>query len=726
MRVFKNKPAPGDLVFGLFRSPKNFLACAETIMHPIDFSCPLPDELIITLSRVLQLGPAGVIAHRAGRAKELVGLLKSMEADNAAFLDSLPATPKKILRGKRMALWKHLSEKYECPDVGIIDEIAQGCPLTGLGVHSKLFPAGFQPAQKPADHLKRQHVWLRHQVLGKCRSSGNLEVDQECWDQTLSEVKDGWMEGPFESASAVTQHLGSDTWLCSRRFPLVQGDKVRLIDDAKESQINTAYYATNKLALQDVDCLVSLVMQMCRCFVQRREFAMRLSDGSTVSGRVAPDWGPEVSFLGRTLDLSSAYKQLPTSDQEPWSRIIVVHCPVDNKPKFFVSLVLPFGCTASVYFFNRASKNLWWLFQKMFMVIGTTYYDDYPTVEPEATAGSARACQELLLTSLGWKFAKEGKKALDFSQVFDVLGISLDLSGCNKGNFSINNKASRVEKILSQVDQFVTRGSVTSAEAAQVHGILNFAQGQYLGRVLQPAMRFFQRISLQGWNASLKSELAQVATFLATALLCGPPRVLNISDALTPVLLFTDGACEPAGHGFEVGAGLVVRDPVTGLFRVHETPIAQEVIDTWAATGKNQVIAACELYPILIAWLHYGKVFHNRRVIVFIDNSSVKTAAAKGASKQVELFALLSLICLEQSRHPTLVWYTRVPSKSNCADGPSRQNAKSTALDLGAQLGEPLGLSGPLLQFLEGTLSYPVLMKKLAEVWNKGEGAATP
>ena len=504
MRVFKNKPAPGDLVFGLFRSPKNFLACAETIMHPIDFSCPLPDELIITLSRVLQLGPAGVIAHRAGRAKELVGLLKSMEADNAAFLDSLPATPKKILRGKRMALWKHLSKKYECPDVGIIDEIAQGCPLTGLGVHSKLFPAGFQPAQKPADHLKRQHVWLRHQVLSKCRSSGNLEVDQECWDQTLSEVKDGWMEGPFESASAVTQHLGSDTWLCSRRFPLVQGDKVRLIDDAKESQLNTAYYATNKLALQDVDCLVSLVMQMCRCFVQRREFAMRLSDGSTVSGRVAPDWGPEVSFLGRTLDLSSAYKQLPTSDQEPWSRIIVVHCPVDNKPKFFVSLVLPFGCTASVYFFNRASKNLWWLFQKMFMVIGTTYYDDYPTVEPEATAGSARACQELLLTSLGWKFAKEGKKALDFSQVFDVLGISLDLSGCNRGNFSINNKASRVEKILSQVDQFVTRGSMTSAEAAQVHGILNFAQGQYLGRVLQPAMRFFQRISFARMERKLE------------------------------------------------------------------------------------------------------------------------------------------------------------------------------------------------------------------------------
>jgi hypothetical protein len=50
------------------------------------------------------------------------------------------------------------------------------------------------------------------------------------------------MEGPFDNEEAVTAHIGSSDWLCSRRFPLVQGEKVRLIDDAKESQLNTAYY----------------------------------------------------------------------------------------------------------------------------------------------------------------------------------------------------------------------------------------------------------------------------------------------------------------------------------------------------------------------------------------------------------------------------------------------------------------------------------------------------
>ena len=73
-----------------------------------------------------------------------------------------------------MALWKHLSLKFDCPDAGIVDEIAQGCPLTGIGAHSSLFPAGFQPAQKPADQLKKQHFWLRHQVVGRCRHQGTL------------------------------------------------------------------------------------------------------------------------------------------------------------------------------------------------------------------------------------------------------------------------------------------------------------------------------------------------------------------------------------------------------------------------------------------------------------------------------------------------------------------------------------------------------------------------
>ena len=51
----------------------------------------------------------------------------------------------------------------------------------------------------------------------------------------MSEVTDGWMEGPFDSEEAVSAHTGCSEWLCSKRFPLVQGDKVRLIDDAKES-----------------------------------------------------------------------------------------------------------------------------------------------------------------------------------------------------------------------------------------------------------------------------------------------------------------------------------------------------------------------------------------------------------------------------------------------------------------------------------------------------------
>lgn len=719
--AFNNKPRPGDKVKGVFRSPLNFLKCATQLHHPIDFACPLPDELVKTLGRILNWGPAKLVKHRAERAAELTKLVAELDAREIDLLSSLSPTPRRILSGKRMKLWKLLAERYQCPDTKILDEMLQGCKLTGTGTRSDLFPAGCQMAATSPQHLKSQHVWLRHHVVSSCKPSLEEDDDWDCWEQTLDEVKDGWMEGPFLDQQAVSEHLGTTEWLCSRRFPLRQGEKLRLIDDAKQSKINTAYHASNKLVLQDMDTLIALISQMIKHFVTRGEFYFTCSDGEVVSGRVAGDWGGKVQLVGRTLDLSSAYKQMPTSDDEPWTRVIAVYNPKTKSPQFFISLALPFGCTSAVYQFNRASKGLWWLMQRMFSVVCTTYFDDFPTVEPEATAPSARTCQEILLRAIGWKFASEGRKALEYSKRFDVLGITINLEQSSQGTFVVTNKDSRVDKILSTLDQFLTRKAVSQAEAAQFHGVLNFAQGQYLGRVLQPAMRFFQKVATFGWHNSDLVKLAEVASFLVAAVSGAPPRSISVSDCLQPALLFTDGACEPIEGGHQLTAGLVVWDPATNFRQVHEAVIPDRVKKAWQKTGKHQLIAACELFPILVAWHWFSKRFLHRRVLVFIDNSSVKAAAAKGASSQIELFSMLSLICLEQSRNPTLVWYTRVPSKSNCADGPSRGRAKQTAAELGADLGDPLSLPEPYVQFLEGSMSYPALMDQLTEVWNKGE-----
>ena len=58
-----------------------------------------------------------------------------------------------------------------------------------------------------------------------------------------------------------------------------------------------------------------------------------------------------------------------------------------------------------------------------------------PTVETDQTSESAREAAAGLLDALGWRFARDGKKALP-SERFNVLGVCMDLSqSVNDRNF---------------------------------------------------------------------------------------------------------------------------------------------------------------------------------------------------------------------------------------------------------------------------------------------------
>jgi hypothetical protein len=99
-------------------------------------------------------------------------------------------------------------------------------------------------------------------------------------EETASEeVSLRFLEGPFSSPSEVTEVLGHDNWRIMRRFVIEQGAKLRPIDDGLEAQLNSAHTSTIRLDLQDADYMVGKAKEL--------------------------DW------VGKTLDLSKAYKQLP-------------------------------------------------------------------------------------------------------------------------------------------------------------------------------------------------------------------------------------------------------------------------------------------------------------------------------------------------------------------------------------------------------------------------------
>ena len=295
----------------------------------------------------------------------------------------------------------------------------------GPGTLSGAFPRGYKPPQQTPEQLRSQCVWRRKATL----------ADLELWDQTLQEAQQGWITGPFHSESA---HLGTSQWLCARRFPIVQGDKVRIIDDCLQSGVDSAYTTLNKLRLMDADHFISLVLCIIKAASHHRS-TVALGAGVTRH----KGWGEGLGLLGKTLDLASAYKQLGCRPETSFNRVLVAWDPLAKSSRYFVATALMFGATSAVYSFNRCSASLHHLAVSLGSVCCTFYFDDCPCVEPKATAGSADVFLIGLLEVLGWKVALQPKKNLPFGETFAMLGVQMDLSNTDSGTLSMRNKPER-------------------------------------------------------------------------------------------------------------------------------------------------------------------------------------------------------------------------------------------------------------------------------------------
>ena len=62
-----------------------------------------------------------------------------------------------------------------------------------------------------------------------------------------------------------------------------------------------------------------------------------------------------------------------------------------------------FGASAAVYSFNRVSRSLWCLLNKMLAIPCGVFYDGFPMFSPESQAEDADAAASQLLDLLGWR-----------------------------------------------------------------------------------------------------------------------------------------------------------------------------------------------------------------------------------------------------------------------------------------------------------------------------------
>ena len=151
--------------------------------------------------------------------------------------------------------------KQMCNDAGVGDqtlfkELTEGFRLTGRMCESGQFPRKLRPAAITVKQLRDSAVWAKRMIYASCkRVASDPEIAEAVYQETMQQLHDGWVQGPFSMQQMDERHNGC--WIPSKRFGVRQGGKVRAVDDFSEFLINSSVTTTEKLALYGIDEVVN-------------------------------------------------------------------------------------------------------------------------------------------------------------------------------------------------------------------------------------------------------------------------------------------------------------------------------------------------------------------------------------------------------------------------------------------------------------------------------------
>lgn len=112
---------------------------------------------------------------------------------------------------------------------------------------------------------------------------------------------------------------------------------------------------------------------------------------------------------------------------------------------------------------------------RLFGLVWSNYYDDYPQLDVMASGGNARSAAERLFAMLGWRVSMKDTKRRSMAKCFDALGIS-------NGVVQVRNKRTRILQICSEIDCVLNDGNLPISVATSLKASYNpyFWQGACL------------------------------------------------------------------------------------------------------------------------------------------------------------------------------------------------------------------------------------------------------
>lgn len=654
------------LLVGIPADPASFALSALRLRHPFEDHAGVP-SVIDGLRFRMTSSVVAITEHRVRMLHHWRRRAAALEPQEAVLHARMHPNVREVMKGKRLLLFKEMLVAAEMPKVNdLIHFLTTGFPLAGVLPRTGIFPEADRAAMMSVDDLYVMRDAIRADILASCRSSGDAELDVQLYEATEEEVKKGWLVGPL--CAGELDQLG--LWIPSRRFPVVQGSKLRPVDDYSASHINATVAMCESIDPADVDAIVANARLHADALVA--DPTARHPSSPFTGLQRHQDHDGDV-LLGRLWDITSAYKHLAVRPSHAHLAIVAVFNPRTGAADLFRQPALPFGATAAVLCFNWVAYGIGLVLTSLFKLGSTNFYDDYTILETRRLAGSAGQTVEAVFDLLGWSL-----KALpDFSPTPQPLGARLDLSMANSGTITIGNRPERTAELVKNIDEAVTSSTADRKALERLRGRILFSRSLCFGRFaalalhqLNVACSCLSASSTRSAVRPLSDDLKAALRALSAAVAGSPMRIVRVAYHY-PLVLFTDGAFEGTEGAFSGTLGGVLFDPGAGDVLFFATVLSAETMALLTACSANP-ICVIELLGVLLAlWLWRGRL-HQRPLLGFIDNEPAKHAMCRGGSSSVDAAAVVNGICNAEITDRILAYWDRVPSASNIADAPSR------------------------------------------------------
>ena len=317
--------------------PEDYVKLLDSAIHPANLDFAGWPWTCQAVDKASSMSNHEILTHRANVLKSMLLRAGELKDEESLLHDQMDPVVASVNKDKKLVLLDELSQSVHHPDLSIVEEVAYGFDLVGWMPKTGLFEPKVNPMAMLPETLDLMSGDVSKRALDRVMTSSESNLEDELYEVTKDEVRKGWL-----SEEISIRELPEDA-IVNPRFAIKQGQKLRAIDDYTFSGVNACVGCYEKVYLQGVDDILSLVLELAR------------RNGTVLEGRM--------------YDLDSAYRQLAIAPSSKKYSDIACFNPEEQRCSVHSLSSMPFGAIASVYAFlrtalllNRIASHivLWW------------------------------------------------------------------------------------------------------------------------------------------------------------------------------------------------------------------------------------------------------------------------------------------------------------------------------------------------------------------------------